>query len=493
MNKNSATSSHQREGNILSKNGNIPREKKVFAQLWHKGVELFKFLPIRFKLSLIIGSIVVAVILVFSIFVIQSQKITLMNRMTQVCEVLIQSLAETVKGDLITGEKEKVMEAVFRLQNTKIEGLKSVAVMNYKGEIIAQFDQSGQTIQFDDVNKILNIQDFVIQEGDQTFEFFYPIISQIRNEKVQLGIAYISFSKKSILAPIHHARNIAIAVTLIVVFFAILVINIVAYKMARQIQLLSQGAREVGKGNLDVQIKVSSKDELGQLAHEFNKMIQHLKEKLHMQKFISKFTVEMIRDTVRDKSMDRQVQMKNVVVLFSDVRNFSGIAEQLQPEEIVKLINIYFDLQTQIIEKHGGVVDKFMGDQIMAIFEGANMADNALRAAVDIQRNLRLLNQERLQRGEVTLEIGIGINHGNAIMGHMGSKSRMDYTLIGDVVNVAARLCAQASAGQIVTSLEVARNVNGSYPTTRLKSVLVKGRTQKIEVCEVDYNKEIIF
>ncbi|MFQ6112679.1 MAG: adenylate/guanylate cyclase domain-containing protein, partial [bacterium] len=235
-----------------------------------------------------------------------------------------------------------------------------------------------------------------------------------------------------------------------------------------------------------------SKDELGQLAHEFNNMIQHLREKLQLQKFVSKLTVQMVKDAVRSDGSKSKATIQELAVFFSDVRNFSSVAEKLNPEEIVKLINVYFDLQTRIIEKHHGIVDKFMGDQIMAIFQAENMADNALRAAVEIQKQLRLLNQERRAKGEVTLEMGIGINNGSAVMGHMGSTHRMDYTVIGDVVNVAARLCANAQAGQIITSLELARKVNGSYPTTRLKSISVKGRTKSVEVCEVDYNRDIL-
>ena len=198
----------------------------------------------------------------------------------------------------------------------------------------------------------------------------------------------------------------------------------------------------------------------------------------------------MIKDSVQGKGL--KASKRNVTVLFSDVRSFSSIAEQLDPGEIVKLINIYFDLQTRIIEKHNGIVDKFMGDQIMAIFQGKNMADNSMRSAVEIQRQIRQLNQERSSKDRVTLEMGIGINNGSAVMGHMGSSHRMDYTVIGDVVNVAARLCATAKAGQIITSFDVAKKVNGSYPTTRLKSISVKGRTKSIEVCEVDYDRDIL-
>ncbi|MCH7681326.1 adenylate/guanylate cyclase domain-containing protein, partial [candidate division KSB1 bacterium] len=254
----------------------------------------------------------------------------------------------------------------------------------------------------------------------------------------------------------------------------------------------SDGARAVGSGNLNVVISVNSRDELGQLAAEFNNMIQHLREKLQMQKFVSKLTVQMIKDTVGVDGKKTRAANQKVTVLFSDVRNFSSIAEQLKPEEIVKLINIYFDLQTRIIESHKGIVDKFMGDQIMAIFQGRAMADNALLAAVEIQRQIRLINHERDTQGKAILEIGIGINNGSAVLGNMGSADRMDYTVIGDVVNVAARLCAKAAIGQIIMSYDLANKVNGSYPTSRLKSLSVKGRVKKIDVCEVDYNREIL-
>lgn len=467
-----------------------------FSLLWRNCVEIFRFLPIRFKLSLIIGAIVVLVVTAFGLIVLQSQKVALMNRMTQVCNVLIQNLSENVRGDLLLGEYDKVKEAVSRFKKTQIEGLEQVAVLNHKAKLIAQFDKEGKEIKFVNQEKLLKLGELTVIEKPQRFEYYYPILTQMREsgsvKDIVLGVAFVSFSKSSILAPIQKARNFALGAALLIVLFSILGINLIAGKMANQIQLLSNGAREVGQGNLNVRISVSSKDELGQLAHEFNNMIQHLREKLQMQKFVSKLTVQMIKDTVRSDGKESKAVIQEVAVFFSDVRDFSSIAEKLNPEEIVKLINVYFDLQTHVIEKHQGIVDKFMGDQIMAIFQGENMADNALRAAVDIQKQLRMLNQERRARGEVTLEMGIGINNGSGVLGHMGSTHRMDYTVIGDVVNVAARLCSQAQAGQIVTSLELARKVNGSYPTTRLKSISVKGRSKSVKVCEVDYNRDIL-
>ncbi|MFQ5709035.1 MAG: adenylate/guanylate cyclase domain-containing protein [bacterium] len=447
-------------------------------------------------MSLIIGAIVFFVIAIFGIVVLQSQKVALMSRMTQVCDVLVQNLAETVKGDLLLEQNDKVMEAVLRLQKTTIEGLKQIAIINRKGKVVAFADREQAPLKLEAPAEFLKLEKTTSVEKSDRYEFIYPITTLLQergtDKHIKLGVAYISFSKDAILAPIKRAQDIAVGVAFLILLVSILAINVIARKMAFQIQMLSNGAREVGKGNLNVQIAVRTKDELGQLANEFNNMIQHLREKLQMQKFVSKYTVDMIKDTVRSNKFDSVAILRNVAVLFSDVRNFSTISEELEPEEIVKLINVYFDLQTRVIEKHGGIVDKFMGDQIMAVFEGARMADNALRAAVEMQQQMRLLNQERRAKKLVTLEMGIGINNGPAVSGHMGSKNRMDYTVIGDVVNVAARLCSQARCGQIIAALELARKANGSYPTTRLKSISVKGRSKSVKICEVDYNREIL-
>ncbi len=486
--------SQAKQSNNLVGSNSVKAE--VSSKSWRSWFSPWRILPIRIKLSLIIASIVVLVMSTFSLIVLQNQKVALMQRMNQVCKVLIQNLAETSKGDLLLDKKERVTEAVFRLKKNSVDGLEKAAILNRYAEPVASFDLNGQEVKFANATELLKISKFTIKELPLHFEYYYPITHQIREnsriKNILLGIAFISFSKESILQPIENARNIAIGSAIFVTLLSIVFINLIARKMAKQIQMLSDGARAVGSGNLNVVISVNSRDELGQLAAEFNNMIQHLREKLQMQKFVSKLTVQMIKDTVGVNGKKTKAANQKVAVLFSDVRNFSSIAEQLKPEEIVKLINVYFDLQTRIIETHKGIVDKFMGDQIMAIFQGKTMADNALRAAVEIQRQVRLVNHKREAKGEAILEMGIGINNGSVVIGNMGSADRMDYTVIGDVVNVAARLCSKAAAGQIIMSYDLAKKANGSYPTSRLKSLSVKGRKKGIDVCEVDYNREIL-
>ncbi len=138
------------------------------------------------------------------------------------------------------------------------------------------------------------------------------------------------------------------------------------------------------------------------------------------------------------------------------------------------------------------MVDKFIGDQVMSIFLGNNMADNAINAAADIQRSIRELNKKRDNAFQVVLNVGIGLNVGPAVVGNMGSHSRMDYTVIGDVVNLANRLCAMAKPGQIIAPMDLIESLHGVYPIIRLDAVKVKGKSKHVDVFEIDYDRAII-
>ncbi len=452
----------------------------------------FSASSMRTKLWVILSSVVFVSTAIITGVVLRNQESALMNRMDQVCEALIGNLSDSVKGDLLLGQNEKVVENVWRYMNGAIEGLEKVAVFNAQGKLVAGSDVTGRAFTMRLPREFLSLQEISPQATPNSFDYYGPIVTEQEGKPIVLGVAYLSFSRDRILEPVHRARNSALKTVVVVLLVAFVVINWLSNRTTKRFRLLAERARQVGSGNFEAQFEVGSQDELGKLAIELNKMLRHLREKSHMQKFVSKLTVEMIQDTASDSVHKSLASKRNLTVLFSDVRNFSSVAERLEPSETVKLINVYFDLQTRIIESHGGVVDKFMGDQIMAVFRGKEMADGALRAAAQIQRQVRLLNQERLAAGKTILEVGIGINSGPAVVGNMGSSDRMDYTVIGDVVNVAARLCAAAKAGQIITSYNVAKTVNGSYPTSRLKSLSVKGRLQAIDVCEVDYDRDIL-
>ena len=446
-------------------------------------------------------------ILSFTFF--QSGRKALHDRLAQSCDLSLQHVATAIKNDLLLYYKESadpnersqylghIREKVNGVHSDSIDGLSYAMVVDRDGVIIAHSFKAeiNEKVSYQDSILFTNLKDKYVREDPGLIEHIHPLYmrrdEEDKGDDVYLGVAALGFSKKIVMEPIKRATETTISATLIVLIISILLIFFVAHRMTRQIEELGKGVHRISEGDLKREIPILSNDELGQLAREFNTMIKHLHEKLYMQKFVSKYTIKMIRDRYSN-GLPLEGESRNVTLLFSDIRNFSNLTERLSPKDIVKLVNIYLDVQSQIIEKNHGVVDKFMGDQVMAIFEGENQADNAVKTAVEIQQAIRLLNAKRAEHGVLTLTVGIGINVGPAVLGNMGSKNRMDYTVIGDVVNLSARLCSIAKPGQIIAPIEVARRLKGNYPTTQLDPVWVKGRSKPVATFEVDYDHAII-
>ena len=175
---------------------------------------------------------------------------------------------------------------------------------------------------------------------------------------------------------------------------------------------------------------------------------------------------------------------REVTVLFADIRDFTAFAERRTPEEVVDVLNEYFDLMVHVLFEHQGTLDKFLGDGLLALFgtplEQEDHPQRAVQAALDIQRAATALNTVRRHRGQPTLHLGIGLNSGEAVVGNIGSEKRMEYTVVGDMVNVAQRLQAQAGGGEILIGTSLFPHVQhlvNIYDTVEMQ---VKGRQQPV-------------
>lgn len=247
------------------------------------------------------------------------------------------------------------------------------------------------------------------------------------------------------------------------------------------VQRLVDATERIRGGNYDVELAASSSDEIGKLARSFNEMVMGLRERLIMSKFVSASTVEMIRE---GGTLQLGGERRNVTVFFSDIRGFTAFSERVPPEMVIDTLNTYLSTQAKQIIKHHGIIDKYVGDELVAIFEGPDMADNALLAAIDIQNEVRKLNKDNPEH----IQIGIGINTGMAIVGNVGSEERMDHTVLGNNMNLGARLCDIAQPGQILISesswrLSKSKEIN----VNSLDPITVKGISRPVPIYEVVY------
>lgn len=211
-------------------------------------------------------------------------------------------------------------------------------------------------------------------------------------------------------------------------------------------------------------------------------------------KYVSKQIVDQILQ--HQNQLDLGGQELEVTTLFSDIRGFTSMSERLSPMDVVNSLNEYFDIMIEVIFKYNGTLDKIIGDALMVIYGApicaADDAERALRTAIEMQQRLAELNRTRNGRGQEPLHIGIGLNTGKVVAGNIGSKEQMNYTVIGDAVNLSARLCSHAAAGQVIVSENVHDLLkdHSDFAFKRLDPIHVKGKSDSISVYDVRYFKQ---
>jgi adenylate cyclase len=184
-------------------------------------------------------------------------------------------------------------------------------------------------------------------------------------------------------------------------------------------------------------------------------------------------------------------EKRQVVILFSDIRGFTSMSENMAPDDVASLLREYFTEMVEIIFRHGGTLDKFIGDAIMALW-GAPLgtpddADKAMRAAIDMQRALGPLNEHWQETGKPAIKIGVGINFGEVFAGNIGSEQRLEYTVLGDAVNTASRLCSKAGPGEVMISEPLYKRLKHPPQVEAREPIPLKGKSQPVPIYLAKY------
>ncbi len=252
---------------------------------------------------------------------------------------------------------------------------------------------------------------------------------------------------------------------------------------------LAGAARELEQGRYDAiesfraahANRLEARDEIGDLSRAFVDMGRGLKQRFAMSKYMSRTTYEMLE---QGGSANPAGERKWLALVFSDVRGFTAFSENRDPALVIERLNEVLGLEADVVRRHGGDVDKFVGDAMFAWFAGPDRCRHAVDAAVEILAGL----QARFG-GKAGTEIGFGIHVGEVVVGSMGSQDRRDYTAIGRSVNLAARLCSAAKSGQILLSEAVATELEDAISLNPLPPISAKGFAEPVRVFEVQPTK----
>lgn len=309
---------------------------------------------------------------------------------------------------------------------------------------------------------------------------------QVLNRLIETGVAFGRLPSQLGRSFIFLTGVVAAAALGLAIFFAT--------GITRPLIQLNRMSRRVQDGDLNAQVEISSKDEVGELGEAFNKMTDGLRQRERERDIFGRVVSPEVREKLLSGQLELGGETRWVSVLFSDIRSFSTISEKMSAQDVVAFLNEYLSEMSDAIKPYGGYINNFIGDAIVAIFGApVDQPDKEWRsvaAAIAMRQRLEALNDRRLARGEEPILSGIGISTGEAVAGQIGSLERLLYTVIGDAVNVAARLEALTKDYPdyaILINKQTAEAIkdHSGVILHSLGPIHVKGRSQAVEVYAV--------
>jgi class 3 adenylate cyclase len=273
----------------------------------------------------------------------------------------------------------------------------------------------------------------------------------------------------------------------------LLFLHRLATKIARPITKLAHATKAVVDGHYDqadLPIREGD-DEIALLVGSFSDMVEGLKEREHVRGTLNKVVSKEIAQKLLKDELHLGGVEKEGIILFADIRKFTELTEHMPPSEVITLLNECMTKISHVIDRHHGVIDKYVGDEVMALFNipvaDENSAVQALSCALEMQKTMKEWNSQRASSNKPSVEIGIGLHKGKVIAGNMGSENRLNYTVLGAHVNLAFRLCQAAKPGQILVSTHLAgdESLQKTFSFNETEKVSLKGFTEEIGVFEV--------
>lgn len=309
-----------------------------------------------------------------------------------------------------------------------------------------------------------------------------------------VGLLGVDVAAQDVMAAEQRLLVSGALATLVAMLLAVLGSGWLATRVARPLRVVRNALRDIGAGKLDTEVAVESRDEFGEVAMAINDMTVGLLQRESLKGALVRYVSAEVTQTVLDQGEIRlEGQRRHVTVLFADLRGFTKLSERARPEEVVAMLNEFYAGMIDAVMTNQGFLNKFLGDGLMAMFgaprEDAEPELHAVRAAFAMQRAIvKLREQWHSSSGwlaSAELHMGIGIHCGDAVVGNVGSVERMEYTAIGDTVNLACRLEAatkEMPGVEVLVSEPVWRAVAGRFPFESKGSIDVRGKSEPVAV-----------
>jgi len=422
-----------------------------------------KHIPIALKLSFVISLLISLGMAILGSVVITNQEKLLRNQINAHGNTIASQLAQSTKEQILASDKLSL--SVITKNMTSDENILGTVVYDDKGNILAT---AGVTPK-DSEEILLNVENSAktnIHEWSQISttrktEKFVSFIHPVQFIDVTAGYVLITFSRASLDLAILDSVRAVTAATIMMILIAIVISFVMARKISEPINHLMDASKAIDQGHLNYRIKERRNDEIGSLIDNFNSMADGLLKKNQVEDAFSRFVSSNVAKQILSDLDNVQIGGEHVegTVLFADIVGYTDISEHMTPRATAELLNEFFSYIGEASKLYNGTIDKFMGDCAMIVF-GITEDDNdhrfhAIACASLIQQLVEQLNIDRTSKGLFPVQFRLGINSGEMLAGNMGCSDRMEFTVVGDAVNLASRLCTFASPGEIVINKDV--------------------------------------
>jgi adenylate cyclase len=452
-------------------------------------------IPIWLKLSATITLIVVITIVLLNFIILRRQKEQLYEKIVEFGMVSLNYFSNNAPIPML---EDNILELNTLIKNaTNVKGFLYAVIVDLDKNIKAHTDHEKIGTAFQQVAVVENM----VTRGETTyFNYVHPNGNKVLNlaqpitfrEKV-LGEVHVGVSIDFIEQLIRRERFSLFIMTFIIVVLGVIVSGMLGISFSRPIAKLVLATQEISKGNYKVNLELNRNDELGNLAMAFNYMGEELWAKSVMEKSFGKYVGSEVLELIMGNPESAWLKgLRNeATVLITDIRGFTAYAEAREPEEVVETLNEYFEIATRVILEHGGFIDKFVGDAVLAVFGipvyCEDHVERAVRAAFEMQREFGNAGNNG---NSLLASIGISINTGVVVSGNIGSAVKMEYTVIGDTVNLASRLNGFAGPGEVIVSKSVYEHLKNQLVAEALPPQKVKGKSAQIEIFKVRSMRE---
>ncbi len=449
-------------------------------------------IPIWLKIFVALTIIIVATIFTISYVNLNRQKMHLYKQTVDFGTVSLNYIVNSAKIPLIEDNVLRLNEIIK--DATSVEGVVYAIIVDQKNTIKAHTDINQIGTEFDDFDDFsahtaLNKSrvthfDHIMPSGMKVLNISRPIEFQGR----RLGHVHVGVSINFIEELIDQERSSIILMTSLLLMGSIIVALFYGVRFTRPISQLVVATQMISDGDYHYKVNMPRKDELGTLAVAFNRMSDELYTKSLVQKAFGKYVGANVLDMIITKPESTWIDgnKSEATIVFIDIRGFSSYFELKEPEDIIKELNKYFEIATKSIREFDGYIDKFIGDAVLGIFGGVKPREGhmekAVRAALHMKEGFI---RESSGGSQLLASIGIGINTGTVFSGSVGSDVRMEYTVIGDSVNVASRLSDLAGPGEIIISKTIYENLKDLIEAEALPPQKIKGKIKPVEVYRV--------